>query len=227
MSQEKVFLDQEANAWFRRNTSASVVPASSEDKVIKSVASLDISDTGVLIDVGGGAGRIAEGFRREYPGWDCKVFEPSLEAISVGQSLFPAVEFRSGSICQPEGILWQGVDIIVVSAVFHWVDRELLSRAVCNVDSALKDGGLLVITDFDSPSMRRNPYNHYSGIYTYKQDYARIFRELGIYHLLSHKSENLDNSSAYDRSDYYDRQWVTSVLKKDVTGRYFMNTKET
>ena len=107
------------------------------------------------------------------------------------------------------------------------MDRELLSRAVCNVDSTLKDGGLLVITDFDSPSMRRNPYQYYSEIYTYKQDYARIFAELGTYHLVYRKSENLDNSSGFDKSDYYDRQWVTSILKKDVTGRYFMNTKET
>jgi len=227
MSQEQVFVSEEANAWFRRNSSASVVAASSEEIVLKSIASVDIPASGTLIDVGGGAGRIAEGFRRQYPGWDCKVFEPSLEAISAGQSLFSDLEFRAGSICQPEGIPWQGADMIVVSGVFCWVDRELLSRAVCNVDSALKNGGLLVITDFDSPSMRRNPYKYYPEIYTYKQDYAGIFPELGIYHLVYQKSEVLDNSSGFDKSDYYDRQWVTSILKKDVTNRYFMATKET
>ena len=222
MSQEKIFLEQEANAWFRRNTSASIAPAPPENRVLQSLSSVPVLTSGVLLDVGGATGRIAEGFRQYHSGWRCKVVEPSLEAIAVGQSAFPHVEFRAGSICQIEGMPWQDVDIVIVSGVFCWVDRHLLSRAICNVDSALKNGGLLVISDFDSPSMRANPYKHHLGIHTYKQDYSQIFTNLGTYHVLFRKSENLEGHTGSDESDSYDRQWVTSVLKKDISGRYFM-----
>lgn len=222
MNQEKIFLEQEANAWFRRNTSASIAQAPLEHRVLQSLSSGRIPTSGVLLDIGGATGRIAEGFRQHYPSWRCKVVEPSLEAVAMGESAFPNVEFRVGSICQTEGMPWEDVDIVIVSGVFCWVDRHLLSRAICNVDSALKNGGLLVISDFYSPYMRANPYKHHSGIYTYKQDYSQIFTNLGTYHLLFSKSENLEGHSGSDESDFYDRQWVTSVLKKDISGRYFM-----
>jgi hypothetical protein len=113
------------------------------------------------------------------------------------------------------------VDIAVVASVFHWVDRGVLSRAVSNVDTAIKDGGWLVIADFDSPFLRANPYKHFAGAYTYKQDYAQIFNSLGIYHTIYHFSENLVEHSVNDNNDPYDRQWAVTLLKKDLQGRYF------
>lgn len=117
---------------------------------------------------------------------------------------------------------WRDADVVLVSSVFCWVDRHLLSRAVCNVDHSLKNGGILVISDFDSPSMRANPYRHHPGVFTYKQDYTKIFTSLGSYHMILHRSENLEGHSSSDETDPYDRQWSTSVLRKDVNKRYFM-----
>lgn len=81
--------------------------------------------------------------------------------------------------------------------------------------------GVLVVADFDSPFLRANPYKHFAGAYSYKQDYAQIFNSLGIYHTVYRFSENLVEHSASDNNDPYDRQWAITILKKDLQGRYF------
>jgi hypothetical protein len=53
VNQEKIFLEQEANAWFRRNTSANIAPAPLEHRVIQSFSSVPIPASGVLLDIGG------------------------------------------------------------------------------------------------------------------------------------------------------------------------------
>ena len=219
--QEAIFVQQEADAWFTRNATAIVKAASPTHRVLSALRQVDLPPTGVLLDIGGASGMVAEGFRQEHPDWVCRVVEPSGEAIAAGAEAFPHIAFSQGSIAQPEGLPWGDADVVLVSGVFCWVDRRLLSRAICNVDTALKSGGLLVVSDFDPPFLRANPYQHYPGVYTYKQDYAEIFRQMGIYHLLHRTSENMASHSASDRSDRYDCQWVTSVLRKDLQDRYF------
>ena len=222
VAQDAIFLNQEADAWFERNAAGATTAAPPEDRVLQALKHVKLPNQGVLLDVGGAAGRLAAGFQREYPEWACRVIEPSAKAIAAGQVAFPQIEFCQGSITQPEGLSSTSVvDLVIVAGVFCLVDRSLLSRALCNVDLALKDGGFLVIADFDSPSLRANAYKHQAGVYTYKQDYAEIFRQLGTYHIIYRLSENLADLSSSDLTDTYDRQWVTTVLKKDIQGRYF------
>lgn len=219
--QETIFVRKEADAWFTRNATTVVKAASPEHRVLAALRQVDLPKAGVLLDIGGSSGMIAEGFRQEHSSWTCRVVEPSGEAIAAGAEAFPHVEFSQGSIAQPEGLPWGEADVVLVSGVFCWVDRRLLSRAICNVDVALKPSGLLVISDFDPPFLRANPYHHHPGLYTYKQDYAEIFRQLGTYHLLYRHSETMTSHSASDEGDRYDCQWATSVLRKDLQGRYF------
>ncbi|WKT81359.1 class I SAM-dependent methyltransferase [Thermosynechococcus sp. PP45] len=219
--QDTIFVNQEADAWYERNAASATEPAPANDRILRALSHLTLPAQGILIDVGGSSGRVAEGFRRQYPQWHCRVVEPSGKAIAAGKKAFPHLEFTQGSITQAQGLPWQEATIVVISSVFHWVDRSLLSRAVANVDLALKDGGYLVISDFDSPFLRANAYKHRSGLYTYKQDYAEIFRQLGIYHLIYRFSETLVDHSGSDLDDPYDRQWVTSILRKDLQDRYF------
>lgn len=225
INQEDIFLDSEADAWFSRNAESAIEPVAPDNQTLKALRQVELPSSGVLLDIGGASGKVAEGFRLEHSDWSCRVIEPSTLAISAGATAFPQVEFCQGSIAQPEGIPWTEADVVVVSGVLCLVDRNLISRAICNVDMALKPGGFLVISDFDPPSLRANPYKHYPGIYTYKQDYAKIFQQLGIYQLLYRNSETIVSLSESDTDDLYDRQWVTSVLRKDVQGRYFKQLK--
>lgn len=222
VDQEKVFTQVEADAWFRRNAfHGGLEPASLDHRILRALRQVDLPPKGIMLDIGGAAGSVAAGFKRDYPDWTCHVIEPSAEAIAAGQKAFSELTFSQGSICQAEGFSQSSANVIVVSGVFCWVDRLLLTRAICNVDQALAPGGFLVVSDFDSPFPRANPYKHHEGLYTYKQNYSDIFRQLGTYHLLFHESECLSGHTAYDSKDFYDRQWSTSVLRKDPVGRYF------
>jgi SAM-dependent methyltransferase len=219
MSQEKTFIESEADAWTRRNPPAAV-PVQSEDSRLVALAKVGLPDEGALIDVGGASGQFAAGFLRDHAGWSARVVEPSGEAIRAGQKMFPAVEFNQGSIANPlpSGPNRGRYDVVVVSGVLCWVERDLLSRAVANTDAVLADGGLLLVADFDSPSLRVNPYRHAPGLFTYKQDYAQCFLSLGLYHLQYRCSEIL--GSIANVNDPYDRQWMIAVLRKDFEGRY-------
>lgn len=219
MSQEKAFLEREADAWIRRNLD-STHPAPPDDPVLMALAASELAERGSLLDVGGAAGRIAAGFLRDHPGWAVTVVEPSSEAITAGNRLFPSIRFVKGSISDdlPTSADGAGHDVVVISGVLCWVDRSALSRAVANTDAALADRGLLVISDFDAPAPRANPYHHAPGIFTYKQDYAACWLALGIYHL--ERRDSLVTGNGADPSDPYDRHWMTAVLRKDLQGRY-------
>ena len=219
--QDTIFVTQEADAWFERNAATATIPASPDDPVLKALRQVELPSKGLLLDVGGAAGRLAAGFQRDYPEWTCHVIEPSAKAIAAGKDAFPHLEFHQASITQAEGFSLPEADLIIVAGVLYWVDRHLLSRAICNIDLALKNGSFLVISEFDSPSLKANEYRHYPGLYTYKQDYTKIFQALGTYHLIYRFSELLENHSSSDTTDYYDRQYATTVLRKDLQGRYF------
>lgn len=196
------------------------MPEPPDNAVLSALNRVGLPKQGVLIDVGGGTGRLAAGFLENYPEWSAKVVEPSRRAIDAGKKVFPAIEFHQGSITQSGDLAFAPADLVLVSAVFHWVERALLSRAVSNVDLICKNAGLLVISDFDSAFPRANPYKHHEGLFTFKQDYAAVFRALCTYTTLFRESVSfVDHAS--DQSDPYDQQWVLSILQKDISGRYY------
>jgi SAM-dependent methyltransferase len=219
ISQEEAFVTGEADAWVRRNPE-SLIAAGVDDPVLAALAQCELPPHGMMLDVGGAAGRVAAGLRR-YPGWKARVVEPSSEAIKAGQEAFPDVEFRRGTISQPLlGATPEDTtsDIVVVSGVLSWVERKYLSRAIANTDAALADGGLLVIVDFDSAYPRANPYKYRPGLFTFKQDYPACYMALGIYHVMQRHTHTYD--CVADPSDPYDQHSMTAVLRKDLVGRY-------
>jgi SAM-dependent methyltransferase len=219
--QETTFITKEADAWFERNAPATVIPASPDHHMLSALRRIALPERGTFIDVGGGTGQLAAGFLEAHPGWRVKVVELSQRAIEAGRMAFPTIEFHKGSITNPDDIALEPADLVLVSGVFPWVERALLSRAVSNVDLICRNSGLLAISEFDSPFPRANPYKYHQGLFTFKQDHAGIFQALGIYTLLFRESTSLVDHTRSDKRDPYDQQWATSILKKDLTGRYY------
>lgn len=215
ISQVDAFMAGEADSWFNRNPESTLV-AGTGDPVMDALARVDMPDTGALLDVGGSAGRLAAGFVHRHPAWRGVVLEPSGAAIAAGTEAFPHLHFQQGTIF--DRIPPAEYDLVIISFVLHWLDREALSQAIANTDLALKDRGLLVVSDFDPAVPRANPYVHKPGLCTYKQDYAACYTALATYHTVS-RSSFLAGTSA-DPSDPYDEYCSVTILRKDLYGRY-------
>jgi SAM-dependent methyltransferase len=215
MSQDQAFIDGEGDAWFLRNP-ISTTEAGLDDPVLAALDRVELSSAGKMLDVGGAAGRIAAGFLRQHPGWEAVVLDPSSAAIEAGQKAFPGVTFRRGSIAStvPE----HEYDVVIVSGVLCWVDRSRLARAIANIDTGLRDGGLLFVADFHPEAPRANPYSHRPGLFTYKQDYSACFTSLGTYRMLGQYHTAHDTPA--DVTDPFDVRYAVWVLRKDLEGAY-------
>jgi SAM-dependent methyltransferase len=113
----------------------------------------------------------------------CRVVgvEPSSEARLDGNRRFPGIELHRG---RADAVPVAGpFELVIVSFVFHWVDRAVLLRSVGEIDRLVADGGYLAIGDFDPPFPHRTPYHHLPEgvVWTYKQNYATLFDASHLY----------------------------------------------
>ena len=111
--------------------------------------------------------------------------EPSEEAIRDGRERHPAVEFHRGVI-ERTGIDGP-FDLVIVSFVYHWVNREQLLAAAAETDRLVRDGGHLLIADFAPTLPTRVPYHHRpeGDVVTFKQPYHEIFLSTAGYRLIA------------------------------------------
>jgi len=219
-SQESVFIEKEADAWFERNAKAILEPVKSNHRIIQALKQLQISHPFTLVDLGGGSGKVSAGIIETFPNCNATVLEPSAKAIQAGKERFPSIEFLQGSLTQASEMPARNFDLVLVSGVFCWIDRSLLSQAVANVDRLVKPGGYLLISDFETPYPRANPYHHHPDLYTYKQNYFQPFLALNIYTEIYASAGPIEAHSSANENDPYDTWWATAILQKDMHGRY-------
>lgn len=225
ISQETVFIEKEADSWFERNAQSILEPAKANHPIIQALKQLPINHPFTLIDLGGGSGKVSAGIMEVMPNCKATVVEPSAKAVRAGKETFPVIKFIQGSLTQATDMPACTFDIALVCGVFTWIDRLLLSQAVANVDRLVKPGGYLAISDFETPYPRANPYHHHPGLFTYKQDYSLPFLALNLYTEVYHKAESLEAHSSSNSNDPYDTWWGTTILQKDIQGRYQGQTK--
>jgi SAM-dependent methyltransferase len=220
-TQNDLFVENEADQWFLRNSLSAVEAVPDDHFILEALKSTVLPQKGSSLDIGGAAGKLSAGFLRIHPEWTCHVIEPSKLAIRAGSKAFPELHFSQGNLGQREPFSHTNQDLVILAGVMSNLDRAILSQAVANVDASLKDQGYLVISDFDSPYPRKNPYIHRPGCFTFKQDYAKIFLTMETYHVIYRKSVSLAGSlTQSEPNDPYDQQWSTTVLQKDLAKRY-------
>lgn len=220
-TQNDLFIEEEADAWFLRNSSSALEEVPDDHFILEALKNADLPTKGSSLDIGGAAGKLSAGFLRTHPEWTCHVIEPSKLAIEAGAKAFPKIKFSQGNLGQSEPFIYSKQDLILLAGVMSNLDRSVLSQTIANVDNALKDQGYLLISDFDTPFPRKNPYKHREGYFTYKQAYAKIFLSMEIYHLVYRKSVSLSGSlSQSNLNDPYDQRWSTTLLQKDLSRRY-------
>jgi SAM-dependent methyltransferase len=196
MSQDQVFLTGEADQWFVRNRGA-LGRADRFDWPLHLLDNLDGKDgIGSFLELGCSNGwRLAR--MRERFGADKRYIgvDPSSEAVEQGLAAHPGIELHRGVLADVP--LRGTFPFVLVHYVLHWVERSTLMRSLAEIDRLVADGGYLMIGDFLPDHPQRVPYHHLPGqeVYTYKQDYAEVFRALGLY------SEILRVTHGHGRND--------------------------
>lgn len=188
--QEDYFSSSGGDLYFKRNLSHQnrprELPGMSEE-VIRWAKSY--SKSGSLAVMGGAGGGEAAHLKNELNNWKVLNIDISKEAIKHGKKKFPDVEHIVASIASKDLVKLTGYqDCIVLSSILCWVDRQELSRVILNIDEIMKSKGILAIFDFFPTTPRKGRFEYQDNIYTFKQNYAQIFKSLGVYQEISSKT---------------------------------------
>jgi SAM-dependent methyltransferase len=213
MSQDNVFLDSEGDKWFERNVNSLASPHN-DDFVINLIQLYNIAPKNVL-EIGASNGWRLNEINQIYD-CNCVVVEPSELAIKAGKKMYPHIEFHRALANELPFENNRKFDLVIINFVFHWIGREQLLKSVSEIDRVLSDGGLLIIGDFMPDSPNKVNYHHIKDkqMWTYKQDYAKLFICSNIYKLIGCMTGHHETKKLDPFVDNKSRMAV-SLLKKD------------
>ncbi len=208
MKQKKIFLNTEGDSWFKRNLNRD----SSNFKDINSFIPL-IKDKDKILEIGTSDGIKLDYLSRKIPKFNLSLFgiDPSCESIDAGMSLYPNLNLKQGTSDQIE-FDNQYFDVVILGFCMYLVDRELLFKTISEVDRTLKQGGYLVITDFETPFPIKRKYEHLKDCFSYKNNYSNFFLGGGHYSLIN--KIHFSHSTDIFNPDINERVY-TSVLYKE------------
>lgn len=221
-TQEQYFATQGGDEYFRRNFAGQEIARTDHPalQLLMTTVGSDLPAMGRAAVLGGAGGREAAGLKELLPDWDISNVDISPEAITFGRQTFPELEHHCLSVSSVEPRLSQALgemDIVFVVSVLQWVNRAGLARAIANIDESLRDGALLLISDFLPATRRKNPIKHESEFFTYKQDYSEPFLSLGIYETVAVSTRLAKEPAELDAQE---RRAASHLLRKNLTGLY-------
>ena len=176
--QEANFFQGEGDAWHNRNKDK----VRDELPIVSAVLSLGVRPQKIM-EIGCGYGANVGALQKNFA-CDADGIEPSKAAREYGAKLFPRVRFLPGGASEINSK--PVYDMIIYGACLHLCDRENLSQIVGSGDRALKDGGYLVIQDFDPDYIQKVPYPHVPGMFSYKMNYAKLWEANPAYTLVAY-----------------------------------------
>lgn len=220
---EEKFLN-ESDAWFYRNKS--IIVAKGEVSEGTKLASEFIEKS--TLDIDWSKERILEigacyGYNLKYLAdkFDvmCYGIDPSGEAVKYGNEKFKNINLVQGSA---ENLPYNDEKfyIVIMGFCMYEIERRYLMRVVSEADRVLKEGGYLMLVDFDtySPYKRRNIHN--SEMWTYKMQYINLFLSNPQYCLVYKKSFS-DNGMWFCKE--IQERISFNVLYKDVVNNIYIN----
>ena len=216
MNQDAAFEAGEADAYWRRNQHNIANLELRQDFPVSLITAHRLQPQSVL-EVGA-----ADGYRLQWIHYllhpeRTVAVEPSAEAIAYGRSVAPWIHFLQSTAADMD-LHGEQFNLVIVHYVLHWVDRSRLMRSVANIDEAVNDGGYLLIGDFYPDNRTKVPYHHKPGLYTFKQDYARLFCETGLYHAVAMLTSGHGDKDVRDAPEQ--ERYACWLLRKSLTDHY-------
>lgn len=103
-------------------------------------------------------------------------------------------------------------DLVYFGFCLYLIDRQKLLPALAEADRVLRNGGFLVITDFDPRVRHTRPYHHRPGVFSFKQDYTQVLTASGLYSLV-HKQSYSHHQNFFDENS--DERIAVHILYKE------------
>jgi ubiquinone/menaquinone biosynthesis C-methylase UbiE len=207
--QKEIFLKNEGNAWFERNHNK--VKSGLKDPIIKAISKClgtNSSKKKTLLEIGCGEAKRLHWISKNF-NFQCYGVEPSEKAVAFANSKNVTVIKGTADLLDFK----KKFDFVVFGFCLYLCDRSDLFQIVKEADRVLKNNGYLIILDFYSTEYIKNKYNHYSGIFSYKMDYRKMFDWHPSYNCFYHEvSTHLKNDSI----DYKDNLVATSIFRKKI-----------
>jgi len=186
------------------------------DLIIKSLKEIGAKPSSIL-EVGCGGGHLLSLLRQEFDSV-CFGLDPSAKAIQHGRENYPDIDLQPGtaeSLAHPDG----SFDLVIFGFCLYVCDPCDHFRIAWQADRVLRDQGFLVVSDFCTPFPYRNDYAHFSGMFSYKMDWSRMFTWNPAYRLISRRHIEFVMPRSFSRDD----QICIDVLRKDRAGAFPTN----
>lgn len=149
----------------------------------------------------------------------CYGIDPSGEAVKYGNEKFKSINLIQGSA---ENLPYDDEKfyIVIMGFCMYEIERRYLMRAVSEADRVLKEGGYLMLVDFDTYSPYKRSNIHNSGMWTYKMQYINLFLSNPQYYLVYKKSFS-DNEMRFCKE--VQERISFNILYKDVANNIYIN----
>ncbi len=221
MNQHELFLQGEADAWFARNR-AVLTPERvvEKDPVFELIERIGLAAADEVLEIGAANGYRLAALHRRF-GCAVTAVEPSQQAIEDGRLRFPEIQYIQGLAHHLPELEDGSFDLVLVNFVLHWVDRAMLLRTAAEIDRVLKDGGHLIVGDFFPDEPQRVKYHHRpdADVWTYKQDYSRLWLTANTYEEIDSLVFDYDTRAIHAAAEPSNRGKV-SLLRKRLKEQY-------
>jgi len=158
-----------ADEWFNRNVLTAEVSPSKSVRLFGP----HVQPGQRVLEIGSSNGHQLEKLRLLT---QCEGFgiDPSPAAIADGKAKYPDLKLVVGTADKLE-FPDESFDAVIFGFCLYLIDRSLLMRAVAEADRVLREGGKLMITDFDPAMPHRRPFKHQKGLWSYKMQYSDLW----------------------------------------------------
>ena len=234
MDAKKIFLEQEGNAWYARNKEQleklkighgiKFLSDFLENEKGKDQLDLLMKSQWKILEVGSSYGYNLSYLESLFH-CECHGIEPSLDAVEEGNKMNAgkAISLIQGTADELP-YEDQEFDVVLLGFCMFWVDRKYLMRAYAEADRVLREGGLMVVIDFDTgiPYKRLNKHNE--NAYTYKMNYSKVLLDNPQYFLVEKKMFSHGGHGFY--KDRQERISMQILYKEKEDDAYYKDESE-
>ncbi len=208
--QKEFFLNEGGDAWYSRSVNAKSTFDVTQAYLFDAVKGLPFSPQRFL-EIGCSSGKkiqaIAETFSCE-----CYGIDPSSSAIAEGSKLSSSdVHLKVGTA---DSLPFKNnfFDIVYFGFCLYLCDRSSLFAIAQEAHRVLRDGGAIMILDFESRVPLRNSFCHTEqSIWSYKMEYEKMFTWHPQY-IVSEKRSYSHSTACFDANPN-ERLALTTIIK--------------